>query len=118
MTADAQEREEARQAAWRAYRPTLAKRHADFKRKCDDEGTGHLALPPLPTTAPPWFKVDTGVPEIIEGEDRAPDPTRIDLPAGVDWMGRPVAAPVGPAPEAVFAAAAKPSIADRLRGKR
>ncbi len=53
----ATEREAARQAAWREYRPELARRHAEFRRKCDEdeEGVRYLQPQPLPTTAPDWF---------------------------------------------------------------
>jgi len=112
---NAQEREDARQAAWRELRPTLARRHAEFRRECEEKGIGHLVLPPLPMTAPEDFRIDTGVPEIIEGKDIAGDPERIELPDGVDAFGRVYAPAPEPSPEEVFSAAAKRSLGERVR---
>lgn len=90
------EQEQARQAAWLEYRPLLARRQAEFRRKAEEEGRGHLAFEPLPVTAPSWFRRDDGLAHGHETATMADaDPTTIRLPAGVDPLGRPVAAPRG-----------------------
>ncbi|MDQ3609522.1 MAG: hypothetical protein M3459_11565 [Actinomycetota bacterium] len=55
------------------------------------------------------------MPDVIEGEDRRPDPNRIDLPEGVDLLGRPVAPPRKPTPNEIFGDVPKPSLAERVR---
>lgn len=109
-----QEREQARQAAWTEYRPVLAKRHADFKRQCEDEGRGYIAPDPLPLDAPDWFKTDSGVPDEVPGEWR-PESTDIKGPEGLDWLGRVVRQPPGEVPFGGTTPHHKRSVADRVK---
>lgn len=96
-----EQKEQARQEAWRAYRPILAKRHSDFKKKCDEEGRAYLAPEPLSDTAPSWFRTDTGVPDEVPGEWK-PESNEVKGPEGLDWLGRVVRQDLGPSPAEVF----------------
>ena len=101
--------ENARQEAWATERQTLAFKHAEWRRHCEDTQTPHTQTAPLPLNAPDWFRVDTGVPVEHVSRDVTDAPV-VALLGSHDLLGRPYASTPEPSPEESFKAQAKRAI--------
>jgi len=92
-----------REAAWREAREEMAAKRGAYIRDLIDQGVSPPQYEPLPMSPPDYFKIDTGLPKMVDGGDqRNLDPDVIELPEGVDPLGRKWRGPVEKSPEEVF----------------